>query len=351
MDKQGKILVVDDELGPREALRIILRDDYDVVTAASGQEARGYFIKSEFDLVIMDIRMPDINGIDLLAEIKKISPETEVVMITAYASVETATHALRYGALDYLIKPFDRASVLKVVQKGLMRRENSRKIKEKLAELQLANKFLEREVEKAYKNIQKHYAETVSSLIAAIDAKDSYTKGHQERMAFFAMVLGRELGISEEEIELIRQASLLHDLGKIGIPEVILTKKGSLTYEEFEIIKKHPLIGAEIISPVKFLKKIVPLVLHHHERYDGKGYPGGVKGQDIPLGARIISIIDAIDAMLSERPYAPPRTIPEVKEQLKENTGRQFDPFLVEVILKLDLLSLYKVTPLSKLKS
>ena len=341
MKNNSNILIVDDELGPREALRMILRDDYQVAVAASGKEALDFFGKKEYDLIIMDIMMPDYNGVELLAEMKKKAPDTEVVMITAYASVETATKALRYGALDYLIKPFDRSAVQDVVQKGLLRRHNNRGIKSKLHELQLTNKTLEEEVEFAYKNIQSHYSETVSSLVAAVDAKDAYTKGHQERIAKLAQLIGANAGCSAEELELIKQAAILHDIGKIGVPEAILMKKDKLTDEEFEIIKKHPIIGAEIISPVQFLKKVVPLVLYHHEKFDGTGYPEGLKGLQIPLSARVICIADAVDAMLSNRPYSQAKSVALVKEELSRCSQTHFDPQLVETVIKNNLIDIY----------
>ena len=341
MGNDRSILIVDDELGPREALRMILRDHYQVSVAASGKEALDCFTRSEYDLVILDIRMPDINGVDLLADLKKIAPDTEVVMITAYASVETATKAMRYGAFDYLIKPFDRSSVYNAVEKGLVRRDNNRLVKSKMKELQLANKTLEAEVEYAYKNIQSHYAETVSSLVAAVDAKDAYTKGHQERIARLAQLIGEAMGLPAGELDLIRQAAILHDIGKIGVPESILMKRNALTEEEYEIIKKHPVIGAEILSPVQFLKEVVPLVLYHHERFDGLGYPEGLKGTQIPLCARVICVADAIDAMLSDRPYSDKKTLEMIKEELVRHADTQFDPQIVEVILKKDLLAAY----------
>jgi len=334
---RAKILVVDDELGPRESLKLILQDRHEVSTANNGDQALACLDQAEYDLVILDIRMPGINGIDLLAEVKKRAPDTEVVMITAYASVETATNALRHGALDYLIKPFDRQSVLDVVEKGLSRRAHSRNMKNKLHQLQLVNRALVEEIERATRNIQRHFLETVSSLVAAVDAKDSYTKSHQRRVVTFALLLGTELGLSIREMGLLRQAAILHDIGKIGVPEQILRKRASLTPEEFGIIKQHPVVGAQILSPVQFLQDVVPLVLHHHERYDGTGYPDGLKGLAIPLGARIITIADAVDAMLSDRPYAAAKTVAQVREQLRLFAGTQFDPQLVELALRIDL--------------
>lgn len=339
MSNRPRIMVVDDELGPRESLRMLLMDNYEVLTAENGKIAMEYLNHGGVDLAILDIRMPDINGIDLLAQIKAKAPDTEVVMITAYASVNTATNAMRYGAFDYLIKPFDRESVDNVVKKGLSRRKRSLENQKKITKLQMVNKTLKNEIEHAYQNIQRHYKETVDSLIEVIDAKDSYTKGHQERVAILAVRFGKALGLSNEEINLIRQAALLHDIGKIGVPEHILNKKDTLDPDEFEFIKQHPAIGARIISRVQFLKDVVPIVLHHHEKYQGTGYPSGLKGEQIPLGARIITIADSIDAMLSERPYARAKSMEMVREQLITGSGTHFDPLLVEIALKMDFTS------------
>lgn len=332
-----RILVVDDELGPRESLRMILQGEYDVVTAENGLKALEQIQDEEFDLIILDIRMPDINGIDLLVEVKQKAPNTEVVMITAYASVDTATNALRHGALDYLIKPFQASAVKEAVERGLSRSSQNQLLQSKMEELELANKSLEEEVERAYQDIQKHYMETVRSLVTAVDAKDSYTKGHQERVAMFSMLLGSELGLSSHEMGLLQQASLLHDIGKIGLSEQVLLKKGPLTKKEFEAVKKHPIIGCKILSPVASLQDVIRLVMHHHERYDGKGYPDGLAGEEIPLGARIIFVADAVDAMLSDRPYAKARKAEEVRQELRRHSGIQFDPRVVDAALRVDL--------------
>jgi len=341
MTSKTKILVVDDELGPRESLRMILKDDYEVETAANGKQAINCLEQIEYDLAILDIRMPDVNGIELLENIKENKPATEVIMITAYASIDTATKALRSGALDYLIKPFDYNTVRDIVKRGISRRIQTEEEKNRIKDLQIAKESLEKEIEKHYNNIQTHYKETVASLVAAVDAKDSYTKGHQERVAKTVWGIGKKIGMEEESLGLLYQAAKLHDIGKIGVPEQILRKPGSLNKEEDSLIKKHSKIGAEILSPVKYLKELIPFVLYHHERYDGSGYPEGLCGSEIPLGARIIAIADAIDAMLWERPYAPAKTIPEVKEELKQVSSSQIDPELVKIVLDENILSIY----------
>jgi putative two-component system response regulator len=342
MKNKSRIIVVDDELGPRESLRMILKDHYDVVTAADARQAFQSISDHEFDLAILDIRMPDINGIDLLKMFKEKAPCTEVIMITAYASVDTATEALRRGAFDYLIKPFDLSSVLDVVKKAINRRQDYLSVKEKISDLQLANKSLEDEIEATYRNIQGHYEETISSLVAAVDAKDSYTKGHQERVARLVSAIGHELGLEQKDMVSLNHAATLHDIGKIGVPEGILRKKGYFTADEYETVKKHAQIGAEILSPVKYLKDVIPLVMHHHEWYDGSGYPAGLAGENIPLGAKIIAIADAVDAMISERPYASSRSLSEVKEELGKVAGVQFDPYLVRIVLDNNFFNLYQ---------
>lgn len=338
MSEKPLILIVDDELGPRESLRMILRDDYNVETAGCGKEATLLIDKNEFDLIILDIRMPEMNGIDLLKVIRERTPATEVIMVTAYASVDTATEALRLGAVDYLNKPFEVSHVRNVVKKGLNKRYQSREVGRKMDELQLAKLNLEEEIKYTKSSIQGHYRETIDSLVAAVDAKDSYTKGHQERVAELAKKIGECMDLAAGELEAICQAATLHDIGKIGVAENILRKESKLDDKEYEIVKKHSAIGADILSPATFLKDIIPFVLYHHERYDGNGYPERIGGKNIPLGARIIAVADAIDAMLWERPYAASKSVSEVEEELQNVTGKQLDPDIVRAVIDSKLL-------------
>lgn len=348
MPEKPLILVVDDELGPRESLRMILRDDFQIETAAGGKQALQLLAEREYDLAILDIRMPEMNGIELLKLIRKQAPATGVIMITAYASVETATEALRLGAIDYLIKPFEINVVKNVVGKGLDKRKESRLVNERLAELQKEKSTLEEEIRITYSNIQSHYKETIDSLVAAVDAKDSYTKGHQERVSNLAGKIGADLDLKDAMLETVCLAATLHDVGKIGVEEKILRKNFPLNDKEFEMVKKHPIIGADILSPVSFLKDIIPLVLYHHERYDGLGYPDGLKGKTIPLGARVIAIADSIDAMLWERPYAVAMSLAEVEAELNRVAGAQLDPALVDLVLANNILRTFKGGPTAR---
>jgi HD-GYP domain-containing protein (c-di-GMP phosphodiesterase class II) len=202
-----------------------------------------------------------------------------------------------------------------------------------MKELQLATNHLSRQVEKAKMDIQHHYDGTVKALIAAIDAVDHYTRGHSERVSNFAVQLAEVVSFPRHQIVLLQQAAIVHDIGKIGIESRILRKQGSLTPEELNEIKRHPQIGVEIVGPVPFMAEMLPVILHHHERYDGKGFPKGLRGEEIVLGARIVAIADAVDAMLSDRPYRKAFTLQEVKMELQKESGAQFDPQITSALV------------------
>ncbi len=327
-----KILIIDDELGPREAMRMILKDRYDVKTAAGGREGIEILSNNKVDLVMLDIKMPDMDGITVLQEIKKYSSDTEVVMVTAYASLETARSALRHGAHDYLIKPFDKNDVLNVVSRGLSKISDSRKSKKDLEKLLVTNKYLEEQVDNARRNFINCYEGTIKALILAIDAKDSYTFNHSKRVAKLSVRISSGLGFSNLMKNKLEQAALIHDIGKIGIEELILRKEGNLTELEFSEIRKHPSIGSRIVNSVPFIEGTSQVILYHHERFDGKGYPEGLKGSSIPLPVRIVSVADAIDSMLRDRPYRKALSQDYIMQELKDCAGTQFDPDITRMI-------------------
>lgn len=333
MDGNEKILIIDDEIGPREAMRMILKDRYDVRTASGGREGLARLSEVRADLVILDIKMPDMDGIAVLREIKKVHNDTEVVLVTAYASLETAQSAIRYGAFEYLIKPFDKDDVLNVVEKGLARRLSSKKSKSELEELLHANRHLEKQVEDAHRNFMLCYGGTIKALIYAIDAKDHYTFSHSRHVAELSSRIADLLGFSSTMKSNIKQAALIHDIGKIGVDEQILRKKGTLTKNEFAEIKKHPEIGERIVKSVPFMEEAAQVILYHHERYDGNGFPRGLKGEDIPLPVRVVTVADAVDSMLRDRPYRKALPGDLIIKELKEGAGSQFDPGIVRLIM------------------
>lgn len=341
MEENICILVVDDEVGPREALRMILKNRFEIVTAKNGEEAIGILYEREFTVVIVDIKMTGMDGLQLLKKIKEVKSDIEVIIMTAYASVETAKNALRYGALDYLIKPFDHRDVIDIVEKGINKRKEHIKTKQELKRLHIATTELSKEIEEAKQDIENHYASTVKALLAAIDAKDHYTRGHSERVSRFSAFLAERVGFPNDKILALEQAALIHDIGKIGVEGNILNKRGVLNTSEFEEIKKHPAIGSRIIDSVEFLREMRPVILCHHERFDGTGFPEGLKGTAIPLSARVVAIADAVDAMMCDRPYRSALKLDHVRKEFSAMAGKQFDPEIVSVVLTGGLLESY----------
>lgn len=333
MNSKENILVIDDELAPRESIRMVLKDHYVVSTANGAHEGLQKMDENPADLVVMDIKMPKMDGITALQVIKKNHPDTEVILLTAYASLETARDAIRFGAFDYLIKPFDKDDVLLVVEKGLKKRRANTGLKLERDILLDRASYLEDQVNTARGNIMTCYEGTVSALILTIDAKDHYTYNHSKRVAKLSFHLAKAMDVPDKMIKEIENAASIHDIGKIGIEENILKKNGKLTLDEYTEIKKHPAIGVRIVQSVPFLEDAIPVIHHHHERYDGQGYPQGLRGEEIPLSARIVMVADAVDAMMSARPYRDALTMAKVMSELRDNSGTQFDPEVVGLIL------------------
>jgi putative nucleotidyltransferase with HDIG domain len=329
-----RILIIDDEMAPRESLRMVLKDRYDISTAPDAQEGLTILNQNNIDLVVLDIMMPGINGIDALQRIKNTNPDIEVILLTAYASLGTARSAIRFGAFDYLTKPFDKDDVIKVIEKGLEKKRNNKNLALEQEILKDKALILEEQVNKARENLIVSYEATVKALILTIDAKDHYTFDHSEHVAKLSTEIADVLGLAKNEIDKLEQASLMHDIGKIGVDEYILKKNGPLTDEEYNQIKTHPVIGVRIIQEVPFLEYALPIIRHHHEFFNGRGYPDGLKGEEIPLTARIVVVADAIDSMMRARPYRAALPMGKVFKELRENAGTQFDPAIVDLILK-----------------
>ncbi len=277
-----EILVADDESSIAESLRAFLEGiGYLVSTAADGREALAIFNERRMPLVISDINMPLLDGHELLLEIKAGAPETEVIIVTGFATIDGAVKAIKDGAYDYIIKPFRIATIQHTVEKALNHRA-----------LILENLRL-----------QENSLNVLRTMVNVLEQRDSYTAGHSRRVTEIAMAIAARLELPEDEIKTLRLAGMIHDVGKIGIEDTILRKPGRLTDEEFATIRTHPERGVQIIEPLDFLKGALPIVRHHHECFDGKGYPAGLEGEAIPLGARIVAIADTYDAITSSRAY------------------------------------------------
>jgi diguanylate cyclase (GGDEF)-like protein len=338
LEKQN-ILLVDDDEDMCTILSMILKNEgYQIIIAHSGADALAQIEKQSFNVVLLDIRLPDMSGLEILKKVKEKDPNVIVIIMTGYSSMEGVIDALRYDAYDYLQKPLDIEKVKVIIKRGIEQQQLEIKNKKLVDTLTKKNIELSKKVEETLmlnKSLQALYLGTMGALVGTIEAKDRYTKGHSDRVTKYAVSIAKELKLSDNDLEFIRYACQLHDIGKIGIRDYILSKSDKLTKEEWEEIKLHPITGANILKPLEFLGNEIPYIKHHHERYDGTGYPQGLKMESIPLGARIIAVADAFDAMTSERPYRRAKSVQEAINELKENAGTQFDPKVVAAFLNL----------------
>jgi putative two-component system response regulator len=329
----GKILVIDDDRSVRLSLKFILQKRYDVYLAASAFEGMFYCAENSVDVIMMDIRMPGRDGLSALRDIKKKYPLVEVILITAYASMDTVKKALRLGAFDYLVKPFDSDEIASAIERAVLKRKNNLSMKKErdiLFENQLC---LEDQVIRAKQHILSACESTIQSALLAIHSRDNYTFYHSRRVSSLSFGIARAMGMTSDETEWVRCSATIHDIGKLGIDDGVLKNRRNLNPAQVEEIKKHPELGVQLLSFVPFLREGLAPVLHHHERWDGEGYPDGLAAEDIPLGARIIAVADAIDAMTYSR-YRERYGLQRIREELEQCSGRQFDPVIIDIILK-----------------
>jgi putative nucleotidyltransferase with HDIG domain len=331
-----RILVVDDEAHVRAMMGAALeREGYDVQLAASGREALESLEHNSFDLVLTDIVMPDGNGLSLLERIRAMQPHLPVVMVTAIHDISVAIDSMRRGAYDYLLKPFEREHLVSTVQRALDHRQvlqESQNYQQNLEQVVRARTELLRQ---AMEDLENSYDVTLEALGDALDLKDSETEGHSKRVTAYTIALARAMGISPGQIKIIARGAFLHDIGKMAIPDEILRKPGSLTPEEQEVMREHCTRGYHILRKIPFLSEAAEIVYSHQEHYDGSGYPAGISGNQIPIGARIFAVADTLDAITSDRPYRKARSFDVAREEILRCSGTQFDPAVVEVFLKI----------------
>jgi cyclic di-GMP phosphodiesterase len=325
-----RILIVDDEVEITEILADLLSDDYDCLKAGSAEQALVLLRQNEFQLVISDITMPGMSGLEMIPHVKELSPDTVVVMISGMQTVESAIGALRLGAFDYLMKPFDLRQVEAVVKRALehyelvVAKQRYENHLEELVEQRTA------ELDRALNSLEGSYRSTLKALTAALETRDSETHGHSERVVSYSLRLGREYGLNSEQMKSLEFGALLHDIGKIGVPDSILRKPAKLTEEEWVRMREHPLHGQQILRGIEFLQGAAKVVAQHHEKWDGTGYPLGLRADDIDICARIFAVADAFDAITSDRVYRRGKSYEAASQELDDWAGRQFDPKVVE---------------------
>lgn len=323
-----RVLVVDDELHIRSLLRrVLVAESYQVMEAEDGCAALRLYEEHGADLILSDFMMPRMNGLELLDQAKKHDSTLAFVLLTGAGTMSDAVEALRRQADDYLLKPFNLDEVVFSVARAVAHRALLRENRCYQAEL-------EQRVQEQSEQLENLFVDALLSLANAIEARDGYTGGHVDRVTGYAVATGKELGLTEEALRNLWVSGLLHDVGKIGVPDQILSKPGKLTDEEYRVMQRHPEMGAAIMRRSSFLRPAVPGVLHHQERWDGGGYPAGLRGQDICMEGRILAVADTFDAMISTRPYRPAQSIDEAVAELRRCAGTQFDPDVVDAFVR-----------------
>ena len=328
-----RILVVDDEEAIREIVTsMLVSAHYQCRQAGSGLEALALLNSGEeFELMLSDLMMADLDGIGLLERVKEKYPDMPVVMVTAVHDISVALAAIRNGAYDYLLKPFEREQLLATVRRAL---ENRRlKMENRAYQTNLESLVAARteQLRKAMATLERSYDITLEALGDALDLKDAETEGHSKRVTAFTIAIARAIGLPKEQVSVIARGAFLHDIGKMAIPDQILRKPGKLTPDEISIMREHCWRGYQMLKKIPFLTEAAEIVYSHQEKFDGTGYPRGLKGEEIPLGARIFSIADTLDAITSDRPYRPAQSLKAAREEIEAWSGRQFDPEIVKV--------------------
>jgi len=326
--RTARVLIVDDEPNIRDVLmRALGRENYGLMQAPCAEVALEIFSREGADVVLSDLQMPGMSGIDLLREVKAIDETVGFVILTGAGTMGDAIQALRHQADEYLLKPFNLEEVSIAVERSMRHRR-----------LVLENRYYQTHLEELVAaqadQLEDLFVDALLSLANAIEARDGYTRGHVERVTRYAVSIGAELDMSGEELRNLWVAALLHDVGKIGVPDTILRKAGRLTPEEYEMMKRHPGIGAAIMERSAFLRPALEGVLHHQERWDGGGYPLGLKGGAISLDGRILAVADTFDAIISTRPYREQRPAEEAIAELRRCAGTQFDPVVVAAVVR-----------------
>lgn len=319
-----KVIVVDDELGIIDSLSIFLkRSGYDFTGVTDPMEAIERVRNEHFDLMVLDFIMTPIHGNQVVEEIRKFNKDLYILLLTGHKDLAPPLDTIRRLDIQGYCEKSDKFDqLLLLIESGI----------KAISQMNLIKK-INTELKDTYQKLQKAYLESIQTLRYTVEAKDTYTRGHSDRVSEYSVLIGQKLGLSEDNINTLRIGGLFHDIGKIGVPDSILLKPGKLTDDEYSEIKNHPTIGAHILSSATIFQELIPVVKHHHERYDGHGYPGRLKGDEIPYLARIAAVADTFDAMTSKRTYRDSLELDTVKAEIERCKGTQFDPQIADAFL------------------
>lgn len=322
--EQYKIIGVDDEYGIIDSLKVFLnKSGYYFIGVTDPMEAIEKVKNEHFDLMLLDFIMTPLHGDQVVEEIRKFNKDLYILLLTGHKDLAPPLETIRRLDIQGYCEKSDKFDqLLLLIESGIKAIEQMKTIKEMNVELA-----------DTYQKLEEAYLGSIETLRYTVEAKDPYTKGHSDRVAEYSLLIGKKIGLSEEDLNTLRLGGLFHDIGKIGVPDYILLKDQKLTDDEYSEIKNHPSIGAHILSGAKIFDDIIPIVKHHHEKYNGTGYPGQLKGNDIPYLARITAVSDAFDAMTSKRTYRDKLDISIVKDEIRKNIGIQFDPEIANAFL------------------
>lgn len=327
-----KILVVDDEEAIREVVSTMLESKgYRCTVAHNGRVAQEHIKRTTPDLILSDMIMPEMDGIKLLEWVREFDPDVPVIMVTAIHDISTALEAIRRGAYDYILKPFEKDQLFLGVGRALQHRRLVNENRKYQRDLEQQVEDRTARLQEALDQLEQSYDDTLEALGSALDLKDAETEGHCQRVTAFCISIAKTMPVPETYLPILARAAFLHDIGKMAIPDGILRKPGPLTDEEKKIMRTHCEIGYNMLIRIPFLRDAAEIVLAHQEFYDGSGYPRGLRSDQIPLGARIFTIADSLDAMISDRPYRRALPMPHAREEIKRCSGSQFDPEVVKV--------------------
>lgn len=331
-----RVLAVDDEPAACRLLSVILGPpDFSCVTAHSGEEAFACLQRERFDVVISDLRMPGMSGMEFLAKVRRAYPHIAFLVTTGVDDLDVGVEAMRGGADDYLVKPIRETVVLASVQSAVHKRQLEQEVESYRRHLEDMVADRTSQLREVLQQVERSYESTLQALGAAIDLRDSATGGHSQRVCRYSIEIARAMQWSKAQLAVLARGAYLHDIGKLGVPDGILLKPGPLTTDERKVMQRHAKVGFDLVKDIPFLADAADIVLNHHERYDGSGYPRGLKAEEILLGARIFGIADTHDAITSDRPYRRASSFESARETIGREAGRLFDPEVVEVYLRI----------------